>query len=72
MAGQLEDAKAAYQQGGYATAMRLIAPLAPQAQQGDAASEVALGVLYFFGQGRSAGLRGGSQVVSEGGRAGLL
>jgi len=69
MAGQLEDAKAAYQQGGYATAMRLIAPLA---QQGDAAPEVALGVLYFFGQGRSAGLRGGSQVVSEGGRAGLL
>ena len=47
-AGPLEDALAAYQRGDYATAMRLLRPLA---EQGDAKAQSNLGVRYDEGRG---------------------
>jgi TPR repeat protein len=47
-AGPLEDGSAAYQQGDYATALRL---LRPQAEQGVAAAQVVLGFMYHDGEG---------------------
>lgn len=43
-----EAAKAAYERGNFATAARLSKPLA---EKGDALSQIALGFLYFSGQG---------------------
>jgi hypothetical protein len=48
LAGPLEDATAAYQRGDYVTALRLLRPLA---DQGNAAAQDALGVMYHEGQG---------------------
>jgi uncharacterized protein len=48
VAGQLEDAEAAYRHQDYATALRLIRPLA---EGGDARSQAVLGTMYFWGQG---------------------
>ncbi len=45
-AGQLEDANAAYNKGDYATALRLLRPLA---EQGDAAAQTNLGFMYESG-----------------------
>jgi FOG: TPR repeat, SEL1 subfamily len=47
-AGPFEDAAAAYGRGDYATALRLFRPLA---DQGDAAAQYNLGVMYDNGQG---------------------
>ncbi len=47
-AGPLEDARAAYQRGDYATAMRLLLPLA---EQGDAGAQTDLGWMYANGHG---------------------
>jgi uncharacterized protein len=47
-AGQFEDGYAAYQRGDYASAMRLWRPLA---DQGDAAAQVHLGLMYNNGKG---------------------
>jgi TPR repeat protein len=47
-AGPGEDAVAAYARGDYATALRLLRPLA---EQGDAQAQYNLGVLYDNGQG---------------------
>ena len=47
-AGPLEDATAAYGNGDYATALRLIRPLA---EQGNDAAQYSLGVMYRTGQG---------------------
>ena len=47
-AGPGEDAMAAYARGDYATALRLLRPLA---EQGDAQAQYNLGVLYDNGQG---------------------
>jgi uncharacterized protein len=47
-AGPFEDATAAYEKGDYATALRLVRPLA---EQGDAMAQVQLGVMYNIGQG---------------------
>ena len=60
-AGPLEDANAAYNRGDYATALRLLRPLA---DQGDASAQYNLGVMYDNGQGRAAELRRGAEVVS--------
>jgi TPR repeat protein len=48
IAGPLEDGEAAYRQGDYASAMRLLRPLAGQ---GNAAAQNSLGVMYAKGQG---------------------
>jgi uncharacterized protein len=47
-AGQLEDGLAAADNGDYATAIRLWRPLA---EQGDAAAQFNLGLIYYKGQG---------------------
>ena len=47
-AGPVEDAVAAHDRGEYATALRLLRPLA---DQGHAAAEYKLGDMYKFGQG---------------------
>ena len=47
-AGPIEDGRAAFQLGDYATAMRLWRPLA---EQGNADAETLIGSLYMFGQG---------------------
>jgi len=47
-AGPLEDGRAAYDRGDYATALRLLRPLA---DQGNADAESDLGVMYDKGQG---------------------
>ena len=48
LAGPLEDARAAYEAGDYATALRLFETLA---EQGDADAEYALGDMYLSGNG---------------------
>jgi TPR repeat protein len=48
MAGPLEDGEAAYHKGDYATALQIFRPLA---EQGDAAAQVQLGVMYENGLG---------------------
>ena len=48
VAGQFEDAVAAYGRGDYATALRLIRPLA---EQGDASAQYNLGTMFSYGQG---------------------
>ncbi len=47
-AGPLEDSQAAYNKGDYATALRLVRPLA---DQGNAAAQYNLGLMYSIGQG---------------------
>ena len=47
-AGPLDDASAAYQQGDYASALRLFRPLA---EQGNARAQTLLGLMYEDGQG---------------------
>jgi TPR repeat protein len=47
-AGQFEDAVAAYQKGDYATALRLVRPLA---NQGNAGAQAVVGDMYFNGEG---------------------
>ena len=47
-AGPLEDANAAYNKGDYATALRLVRPLA---DQGNALAQSNLGFMYANGQG---------------------
>jgi TPR repeat protein len=47
-AGPLEDGVAAYRQGDFTTAMRLLRPLA---DEGDAKAEFHLGRMYALGQG---------------------
>jgi TPR repeat protein len=47
-AGPVEDAKAAYDRGDYATAIRLFRPLA---DQGYAEAQYNLGAIHFYGQG---------------------
>ncbi len=47
-AGPFEDAVAAYQRRDYATALRLVRPLA---DQGDAKAQFALGGMYTLGRG---------------------
>src|SRR5512137_496566 len=44
----LDDATVAYQRGDYATALRLFRPLA---EQGDAAAQNYLGIMYATGRG---------------------
>jgi hypothetical protein len=46
-AGPLEDGEAAYQRGDYATALRLLRPLA---DQGLAIAQLNLSYMYTFGQ----------------------
>jgi TPR repeat protein len=48
VAGPYDDATAAYQRGDYATAMRIIQPLA---NRGEANAQNTLGLMYHFGQG---------------------
>ena len=48
IAGPLEDGAAAYQRGDYATAERLLRPLA---EQGDVAAQASLGAMYANGDG---------------------
>ena len=60
-AGPLEDAAAAYSRGDYATALRLLRPLA---DQGDAVAQNYLGVMYSRWPWGAAGLRRGGEVVS--------
>jgi uncharacterized protein len=47
-AGPFEDGVAAYEKGDYATALRLMRPIA---EQGDASAQHALGLMYANGQG---------------------
>jgi TPR repeat protein len=47
-AGPLEDGIAAYRSGDYATALRILRPLA---EQGNAAAQLNLGSMYAHGQG---------------------
>jgi uncharacterized protein len=47
-AGPFEDSVAAYQRGDYATALRLVRPLA---EQGRADAQFGLGLMYHEGQG---------------------
>jgi TPR repeat protein len=47
-AGPLDDGGAAYNRGDYATALRLLRPLA---NQGDAGAQIKLGLMYFWGRG---------------------
>ena len=60
-AGPLEDANAAYGRGDYATALRLLRPLA---DQGDADAQINLGFMYANGRGGAAEPRRGAEVVS--------
>jgi len=48
LADQLDDAKAAYGRGDYASALRLFRPLI---DQGNAAAQFGLGAMYEFGNG---------------------
>jgi TPR repeat protein len=48
VAGPIEDATAAFQRGDYATAMRILQPLA---NRGDATAQTSLGWMYYHGQG---------------------
>src|SRR5262245_20471904 len=48
VAGPFEDATAAYSKGDYATALRLLRPLA---DQGLAKAQIILGIMYANGQG---------------------
>ena len=48
VAGPLEDATAATAKGEYATALKLLRPLA---EQGDPAAQTKLGAMYLGGQG---------------------
>lgn len=48
MAGPLEDSRTAYQRGDYTTAMSLLRPLA---EQGDAAAQNGLGLMFAQGHG---------------------
>jgi TPR repeat protein len=48
VAGPLEDGKAAYDKGDYATALRLLRPLA---NQGNADAQINLGMKYLSGKG---------------------
>ena len=48
LAGPMEDAGKAYQRGDYATAMKLIRPLA---EQGNVSAEYNLGTMYYNGEG---------------------
>jgi uncharacterized protein len=48
VAGPFDDARAAYEGGDYATVLRLIRPLA---EQGNAAAQHQLGIMYTNGQG---------------------
>jgi TPR repeat protein len=48
VAGPLEDASAANKRGDYATALRLLRPLAGQ---GDMDAQTLLGLMYYNGQG---------------------
>ena len=48
IAGSFEQSKAAYAHGDYATALRLVRPLA---EQGDAKGQAGLGIMYKNGQG---------------------
>ncbi len=48
VAGPFEEGVAAYQRGDFAAALRLMRPLA---EQGDAAAQFALGLMYATGQG---------------------
>ena len=48
VAGPLEDSRTAYYRGDYATALRLVRPMA---EQGDADAQFHLGVMYESGQG---------------------
>jgi TPR repeat protein len=52
-AGPLEDGVAAYRRSDFATALRLLRPLA---DQGDAVAQARLGLMYEGRQGRAAGL----------------
>ncbi len=47
-AGQLEDARAAYQAGDYAEALRILRPIA---EQGNALAQATLGDMYYLGDG---------------------
>lgn len=47
-AGPFEDGEAGYKNGDYVTAVRLLGPLA---EQGDAAAQYNLDVIYAFGRG---------------------
>ncbi len=47
VAGPFEDAVTAYERGDYATALRLLRPLA---EQGDAAAQTYLGIMYYNGE----------------------
>ncbi len=47
-AGPLEDGEAAYNRGDYATALRLLGPLA---EQGNAGAQLHLGQMYAQGEG---------------------
>jgi uncharacterized protein len=67
-AGTFEDAVDAHARGDYAKALRLIRPLA---NDGDAAAQFNLGVMYVTGRGVQQGLFGRSFMVSEGCRARL-
>ena len=49
-AGPLEDAGAAYDKGDYATALRLLRPLA---EQGNAQAQTSVGAMYAKGKGVS-------------------
>ena len=48
LAGPMEDAGKAYQRGDYATAMKLIRPLA---EQGNVSADYNLGTMYYNGEG---------------------
>ena len=60
-AGPLEDATAAYDRGDYATALRLLRPLA---DQGDAIAQFNLGLMYDQGQGVPQNYAEAREVVS--------
>jgi uncharacterized protein len=47
-AGPLEDGNAAYKRGDYATAMRILRPLA---HQGDGMAATIVGLMYYFNYG---------------------
>src|ERR1700675_398309 len=47
-AAPLDDGLAAYQRNDYATALKLLRPLA---EQGDASAQLSLGSMYFSGRG---------------------
>src|SRR3990172_6594464 len=65
--GQFEDATAAYERGDYATAFRLMKPLA---EKGDAKAQHNLGLMYYQGQGVPQNYAEAAKVVPKGRRAG--